>query len=76
MSRTHHRTDPAVARWRRALKTSTDQIEKAWTFTGWRYHNTGREKARDFRAYMRDLDDDAWWSAVTNVRPWLPRWSR
>lgn len=80
MSRTHHRTNPNVARRRKALRTATTQIEEAWTFTGWggrSCRRRGTEMVLAFRAYMRELDGAEWWKAVANVRQWLPRrWRR
>jgi hypothetical protein len=68
MSRTHHRTDPDVARKRRALRIATNSIVGAWT---WNERLAG-EKVRSFRRHLLGLEGVAWWEAVTNVRPWLP----
>jgi hypothetical protein len=86
MSRTHHRTSPDVARRRRALRTAMKEIEEAWTFRSWggrTCRRIGREKALEFREHMRQLSGDwsrsdtAWWAAVKNIRPWMPRqWRR
>lgn len=75
MSRTTHITSPDVAKRRRTIRHCAKSIEEAWGNFGWGgsiNQRIGRERARDFRNHVRELDEQDFWEAVRDLSNWTP----